>query len=88
MSMREIPVAYEFTCDGCGAKETHASKSRPAYWCDLTVAQDAYDYSGAAVADGTVKRSLCSDCRKVVVEAINAATAERRALLGGENAGN
>lgn len=89
MSMREIPVAYEFTCDGCGAQETKTSKSRPSYWCDLTVAQDAYDYSGAAVADGTIKRSLCSDCREAVVKAINDATAARRArtlLNGGSDA--
>lgn len=86
MSVREIPVSYEFTCDGCGATEQQASKSRPNYWCDLTVAQDAYDYSGAAVADGTIKRSLCSDCRADVVKAINDAMASRRArtLIQGE----
>lgn len=67
MTIREIPLAYEHKCDGCGLVHTSNSKSRPAYWCDLVVAQDAYDYHGCAVADGTIRRHLCAKCKDTVV---------------------
>lgn len=81
MPVHEIAATYEFQCDGCGVIATQPSKSRPKYWCNLTVAQDAYDYQGAAVADGTIHRLLCGDCRALVIEAINSTVKERAALL-------
>lgn len=90
MSVRKIEASFEHICDGCGAVERTASTSRPKYWADLHILQDAYDYQGCAVADGSVKRLLCSACRSVVVDAANAAIEQRRAqtppAAGGKNA--
>lgn len=75
MATTVVPQKYMHKCDRCGAVETNASSSRPTYWVDLIVAQDAYDFQGAAVADGTIKRLLCGECKTVVISAINAAVA-------------
>lgn len=69
MTVREIPKSYEYTCDVCGEVHVqqnasgHYTDSRPPKWARLTFAQDAEDWSGSAVADGTVKLLLCSMCR-------------------------
>lgn len=73
MAMREIPASYEHKCDGCGKLQNTTSTSRPPHWCDLILAQDAYDFQGAAVADGTIRRLLCSECKDVASAAINSA---------------
>lgn len=86
MGMREIPAAYEFTCDSCKTTASQNSNSRPAYWCELVIAQEAYDYQGCAVADGTIRRLLCNDCRLAVIEGVNASIEQRRAFLAKENA--
>lgn len=80
MGVRKIPAAFEQKCDGCGKVEQTASDSRPAHWCDLIIAQDAYDFQGAAVADGTVRRLLCQECKTTVADAINTAIRARTAL--------
>lgn len=73
MAVREIPAAFLFTCDGCGTEESMKSKSRPTYWADLIIQQDAYDFQSCAVADGTVRRLLCGNCKTRIVAALNAA---------------
>ena len=78
MSIREIPKAFEYVCDVCKKAHMqqnasgHYSNSRPPHWADLHIKQDAYDYQGAAVADGSVHRLLCDDCRYSVIKVINA----------------
>lgn len=68
MGVREIPKAYEYTCDQCGEKHRqenaagHYTNSRPPRWSWLTFARDALDYQGLPIGDGTIKRLLCSDC--------------------------
>ena len=86
MAVREIPISYEHKCDGCGATETSASKSRPKHWIDLHILRDAYDYQGQAVADGSVKLLLCLDCAEPATKAINEVIDERRKVQG--NGGN
>lgn len=45
--------------------------SKPIRVSRLTLAQDAHDYQGAAVADGTVKLLLCPRCTLAAIQAIN-----------------
>ncbi len=82
MAIREIPAAFEHACDACGKAVQKPTKSRPEYWCGLVVEQDAYDYQGHAVADATIRRVLCGECKTVVVKAINDSIAARAALAG------
>lgn len=77
MATRKIEASYEHICDGCGAMERTTSTGRPKYWADLHILQDAYDYQGCAVADGSVKRLLCSACKSAVSDAANAAIEQR-----------
>lgn len=84
MAMREIPAAFEFTCDGCGVTRSGRTKDRPAYWGELILAQDAYDYQGCAVADGTIRHTLCDECRRAVIATVNTAIAARASLQTGE----
>lgn len=84
MAVRKIEASYEHVCDGCGAVERTASTSRPKYWADLHILQDAYDYQGCAVADGSVKRLLCRECASDVADWVNGALAVRRAKLAKE----
>lgn len=83
MAIREIPKSFEYVCDCCGVVDLqknasgHYSNSRPPRWASLTLAQDAYDYQGNAVADGTVKLLLCDRCRDAMADAINAVAKER-----------
>lgn len=81
MSVRKIEASYEHVCDGCRAMERTASTSRPKYWADMHILQDAYDHQGCAVADGSVKRLLCADCTSAVAAAANAAISDRRTAL-------
>lgn len=77
MSVREIPKAFEYTCDGCGQLHLqenasgHYSNSRPPRWASLVFARLAYDPQGAACADATVKLLLCEDCSARTAKAIN-----------------
>lgn len=73
MAVCEIPTQFIAECDGCRTTVAMTSKGRPAHWADLIIAQDAYDYQGAAVADGTVRRLLCRECTNKAAAAINAA---------------
>jgi hypothetical protein len=81
MAIREQPVAWIFTCDGCGATETQPSKTRPKYWSDLHILRDAYDYQGAAVGDGAVKLTICLGCGEAATKAINAALDQRKSAV-------
>lgn len=86
MAIREIPKAFDYICDVCGKTHRqenaggHYTDSRPPYWATLIVSQDAYDFQGTAVADATIRRLLCDDCRSSAIKAINdwAADAKRR----------
>jgi hypothetical protein len=78
MAVREIAASFRFACDGCGATEEMASKSRPKYWSDLHILRDAYDFQGCAVADGSVRLTLCLDCGATAVEAVNKALDARK----------
>jgi hypothetical protein len=83
MAIREIPKSFEYQCDVCGKTHLqenangHYTNSRPPHWAWLMVKQDAYDYQGAAVADGSINRLLCDECRPSLVEAVNAWAASR-----------
>lgn len=72
MAIREIPKSYEYQCDRCNVIHKqenaggHYTDSRPPMWSRLTLAQDAHDYQGAAVADGTIKLLLCRTCTNAV----------------------
>lgn len=81
MAVREIAAKFEMVCDGCGAVQASVSKSRPAHWSDFHILRDAYDFQGAAVADGSVKLLLCLECGGLAAKAVNAAIDERRAAL-------
>lgn len=89
MAVQEIPRAFKYVCDVCRTEHLqenasgHYTNSTPKYWARLVIKQDAYDYQGAAVADGSIERLLCSDCRSGVIAAINTWTDERRAALAG-----
>ena len=72
MAVKEVPVSYIHTCDGCKCEETTKTKTRPKFWSELKLLQDAYDYQGCAVADGSISRSLCLNCTSKVTKAINA----------------
>lgn len=76
MTLREIPKTYKFVCDLCGQSVMQVNNSRPSYWSQLILKQDAYDFQGSAVADGTVVRDLCKDCTTRVTNAINALKSE------------
>lgn len=82
MAVTDIPARKLFRCDGCAQEvEVGASTTRPAHWTNLHVLQDAYDFQGHAVADGSVKLLLCTKCTTVAVGAVNAAIDARRAAL-------
>ncbi len=78
MAVREVTAKFEHVCDSCKAVETMPSKSRPKYWSDLHILRDAYDWQGAAVADGSVKLLLCLECGEAATKALNAALDEKR----------
>ena len=85
MPIREIPKAYEYTCDSCGKTHLqenangHYPNSRPKYWATLHLEQSAYDHQGGAVADASIISLLCDECCKAVVAAINDAIMNKRA---------
>lgn len=82
MSVKTIPASQIFICDACGKESTETTLTdRPRYWVNLDVIQDAYDWSGAAVADGSVHRLLCRDCALKISAAINACCEAIRADL-------
>lgn len=79
MGITEIPRSFIYTCDGCGEQHKqenaggHYTDSRPPRWSRLTLARDAHDFHGIAVADDSIKRLLCESCSTKVAQAINAA---------------
>jgi len=79
MAIQEIPKAFLYICDGCGAEHLqknasgHYTNSTPAHWATLILRQDAYDFQGCAVADGTITRLLCEECTSKATKAINSA---------------
>lgn len=79
MSIREIPRAFVYVCDGCKTEHTqenaggHYSHSRPPHWASIKIGRDAYDFQGAAVADGSIERLLCEECATKTIASINAA---------------
>lgn len=86
MSIREIPRAFEYTCDGCGAVHLqknaagHYTDSRPPHWIRLKIGQTAYDHQNVAVADASVEHLFCEECAGAInmaydgaIEAIRAA---------------
>lgn len=74
MGVKEIPVMYEHSCDCCGKIERTPANFRPKYWSNLHISQDAYDFQGNAVADGSIRRLLCGECKDIIITAINTAT--------------
>ena len=73
MGTQRVPAKYLHVCDGCAAEIGQESAGRPPHWSELTLAQDAYDFQGSAVADATIKRLLCRKCTALVSSAINQA---------------
>lgn len=84
MAVREISASFEAVCDCCRTVEPMKSNGRPAHWINLNILRDAYDFQGAAVADGSVKLLLCVPCSDAAVKAVNLAFDERRATLEGK----
>ena len=87
MTIREIPRAFEYRCDVCGKTHVqenaggHYTDSRPDRWARLIIRQDAHDFQGQAVADGSIERLLCDDCRPGIIAAINTWSDQRRASM-------
>lgn len=80
MAVQEIAATFRYACDGCGATETMPRKDRPRYWSDFHILRDAYDFQGCAVADGSVRLTLCVECGNAAATAVNKALDERYAL--------
>jgi len=78
MAIKDIKQHWIVACDCCGVEKTQAGTYRPSKWVGIKVAQDALDYSGAAVADASVDLMLCAECGSRVVDAINAGFNARR----------
>lgn len=57
MAVRKIPAREETICDACGKDASHSRVNGK-----LVLHQNACDWSGCAVADGTRKWDLCDDC--------------------------
>lgn len=81
MAVREIAARFAYACDGCGASEDMPNEQRPKHWSDLHILRDAYDFQGCAVADGSVKLTLCLECGNAAATAVNKALDDRRAAL-------
>lgn len=79
MAVREIAATFEAVCDCCKETEAMPRMGRPKYWCDLHILRDAYDFQGAAVADGSVKLLLCLSCGEKITKAMNAVFDQVRA---------
>lgn len=68
MSVVEIPKAYEYTCDNCGAKHRqenasgHYTNSTPPNWMSLRVAR----YN-----KGTTEYLLCEKCEVPIAAVVN-----------------
>jgi len=90
MAVNEIPRQFEYECDVCGAKHLqqnaggHYTDSRPPHWARLEFRMDAYDFQGAAVADGSVRRLLCDGCSIEARQAVNKWADEKRLRVGRE----
>lgn len=84
MTVREIPRAFEYSCDVCGKAHRqegaagHYTNSRPPRWSHLRIGRDACDFQGATVADGSVERLLCDECGPFIFAAINSASEARK----------
>jgi hypothetical protein len=75
MAVEKIPQVFRYTCDVCKRVHVHTGPyvdSRPPDWAQLTLAQDAHDFQGAAVADATIKRLLCDKCAVDAGKVLNA----------------
>lgn len=75
--IREIPKAFEYTCDQCRTTHRqenasgHYTNSRPPGWVGLKVLRDAYDFQGQAVAPANIDRLLCEKCGPILLQTIN-----------------
>lgn len=68
MGAQQVPARWVFTCDGCGKEVSSEAKSRPSHWYDVTIKRDAYDFQGAAVADGSHNWLFCEKCTEKVAK--------------------
>ena len=71
MSVRAIPQSFVFKCDFCGSEIERDSNNHPTYWAYLRFVQDAYDWSGCPVADGSTESLLCVRCKELAQKAVN-----------------
>jgi hypothetical protein len=77
MTVREIPLSYQYECDVCGVVHQqlnasgHYTDSRPPGWARLIVRQAAQDYQGQEVADASIDKLLCQECRPGLVRTVN-----------------
>ena len=70
MSVKTIPQSFVFVCDFCGTASQQESDALPKYWAYLKFTQDAYDWSGVAVADGSTESLLCTECKSKVQKVV------------------
>ena len=67
--MREtIPESYRWVCDLCGWAVPYDKGGLPQGWGKVSVQQDALDYQGHPVADGSIYRHVCHACKKLVLD--------------------
>ena len=73
MTIRKIPEVFEWKCDMCGVtEEVKTERSKPTMAGKISIFQDAHDFQGHAVADGSVHLDVCRVCKSKVIAAINA----------------
>ena len=71
MAIRTVEPKHVTTCDVCGVEHMATSAGRPSGWARLILEQAAEDYQGTEVADATIRRDLCRQCKIAVITAIN-----------------
>ena len=71
MGIKEIPRTFLYTCDACGEEHRQESAITNSHWVRIKIEQTAYDFQGAACADGSVERLLCETCSIKVIQTIN-----------------
>jgi len=75
--IREIPKAFEYTCDLCEVAHLqenasgHYTNSRPARWATLILQRDDIDIQGMPCAKADMSGLFCPECAEKLVTVIN-----------------
>lgn len=76
MGTKEVPQHWITTCDCCKKEESMTHKGKPKGWIAIRVEQDALDFQGEPVADGSINLLLCGRCGGKVITGMNLAVVE------------